>query len=282
MVKRPIFLETLIGVCIVAYVCWTLVNVDITDVSGTQPPCPDSSAREYAVKRMNVLPEDAVLFTTQGWFYDLYIQQVENRRPDVDVLFWYAFDPGERFPGILEFNYPRLQFPQSTPDMSREDRVMHMVAANLRNRPVFFDVDTRQHQIMDHLMPWFVYYRVVEEEIGELTPELIEQIHENCRWIADTWAGDADWGARRQYALPLAVIATYFYDRNLLEDALRLFEMAYQVDTGFYEAIYMQGVVYHYLGNKGKAQEWLTKAEALEPWRKEAGEALEVCCGKEM
>lgn len=271
---KAILVEILMAVCIVGYVCWALANVDTTQVSDNQPPCPDSDAREYAVMRMNVLPEDAVVFTIQGWFYDLYMQQVENRRPDVDILFWYSFEPAERFPPISESDNSRLKFPKWMPDMSREDRVMHMVAANLRNRPVFFDVDTRQHQVIGHLVPYFVYYKVIEEEIGELTPELIGKIHENCRWIADIWAGDADWGARRQYALPLAVIATYFYDKNLLEDALRVFELAYRVDTEFYEAIYMQGVVHWYLGNEELAREWLMKAEELEPWREEAGEAL--------
>lgn len=242
--------------------------------------CGEPDMRSYANLRMQSLPEDGILFNRSGWFSDMYMQYVENRRPDVDMLFWYAVGQDNQLRvAVDKERYPRVEFPTDLGQYDREHKVLAITQRNIRaGRPVFWDYSS--HGIVNHLWPVGMFYQVIPEDIGELSPQMVDAVHRNAEMVFNTAIkcseplDDYAEEGRREWATIFAVFGDYFWERRMDEDALKLYLMAYELYPGFYEVVTMVGELNYHLGRIEEARKWFREAIEVCPWRDEAKKQL--------
>jgi len=131
----------------------------------------------YGKQLLEQLPADAILFCEYAWFPLLYLQQIEQQRPDLtfivqgEVFAPRYFSPlsTDRFPNI------RARLTSDTPVMmSILDYFLRLSRLNEQEHPLFWDADGQYQKFFtDYLSPRGLLFAFTPGAKVERTPEIM-------------------------------------------------------------------------------------------------------------
>ena len=139
----------------------------------------------YANTVFNSIEGNGVILGKSILFGAWYMQGVENRRPDVDVLFRNAFYQEHRFADVSAAAYPRLRYPNLTSAETPGRRMATLVLLNIAERPIYWDPEEDQKWFLTHLVPHGLLYRVTEAERQTLSTEEVTAHRRRLRHILE-------------------------------------------------------------------------------------------------
>lgn len=202
-----------------------------------------------------------------AWFQTLYLQAVENSRPDVSSVLRNAFLAPEVFYGVNNDKFPLLVIPEREKESSPYSFMMDTVDRNVRRLPVYwYQIDKLAP--LKRMVPRGIIFQVLPEGIEPGEMELNEHVEKLYQFMQvefdDTYFWKDEEG-RKVYSLNLTGLAMYFLENRLVPHSELMQRLAYQVDPASPSVVNNYGVLYEYLGRFKEAEEMYGRALALDP-----------------
>jgi tetratricopeptide (TPR) repeat protein len=135
------------------------------------------SAELYGTQLLAQLPSDALLFSHYAWFPLLYLQHVEQRRPDLTFLAQSEILLPTHFSFLSKKRYPNITLGTSTKPvrMSPFDYFWALCRMNQNEHPLFWDADGYfQTQFDAYLLPQGLLFAFTPGQEVELTPQVLQ------------------------------------------------------------------------------------------------------------
>jgi tetratricopeptide (TPR) repeat protein len=208
-----------------------------------------------------------VLLDQYAWFQTLYLQAVENSRPDVSSILRNAFAFPDFFYRVDNRKFPLLRIPEQEAGGSPFRFMMNTIEANIDRLPIYwYQVDKLAP--LKRMVPRGMVFQVFPEGMEPTTDDLNEHVKKLYRFM-ETEFGDPyfweDEEGRKVYSLNLTGLAMYFLQNGRSRHAHLMQRLAYQVDPESPSVVNNYGVLYEYLGQIEKAEEMYRKGAELEP-----------------
>ncbi|KPJ54012.1 hypothetical protein AMJ39_02310 [candidate division TA06 bacterium DG_24] len=227
-------------------------------------------AREYVHDMAEILPQRALFITENSvdYFVLLYLQLVRGERLDVDPVYspllateWYRErlrDRGLRLgndrdePGL-----PQAQI------AGRGSVAESLAALNIDDRPVYYSPGPRFMIDPGRLVPCGLVYRCLRDERDVTQEELVQ--HRLLLKGYGAPRGRIDRKTRTHYALLHAHLGSYWFERQLFEEARHAYEQAELYDPRNPAIHYDLGVIFERLGSRDDAVAAYRRAVELGP-----------------
>lgn len=194
----------------------------------------DYSAALYGRHLLEQLPSDALLFSHYAWFPLLYLQQVEQRRPDVTVMLQgevfsprhFAFLSKKRFPNVGLITSPERMV------ISTVDYFWMFCKLNGQDHPLFWDADEKYQRILEeYLHPQGLLFAFDPSKKVDITPRILQ-----THWDLLSGAtkrilqGTPDKESRLFMANKLNLISAYFKKRGFDEMVAKTYQAGLQIN----------------------------------------------------
>jgi len=130
----------------------------------------------YGKQLLEQLPADAILFCHYSWFPLLYLQQVEQWRPDLTFILqgeifmprYFSFISKKRFPNI------RLVTSDTPVVLSNLEYFWRLSRLNEPEHPLFWDPDGQYQQYLaDYLLPRGLLFAFTPDARVDITPDIL-------------------------------------------------------------------------------------------------------------
>src|SRR5262249_38098102 len=114
------------------------------------------STELYGKQLLEQLPSDAIFFSQYAWFPLLYLQQVEQTRPDVTLLLHSEIFFTSEFAFLSQKRFPYITLVTSAEPvrMSTFEYFQQLCKLNQQDHPLFWDADSQFQALFDaYLLP---------------------------------------------------------------------------------------------------------------------------------
>jgi tetratricopeptide (TPR) repeat protein len=186
------------------------------------------SAELYGTYLLEQLPSDAILFSDYSWFPLLYLQYVEQRRPDLTVLLQGEVFTPQYYAPLSKKRFPNIRLSSSTEPMvmSTEDYFWLLAKINHADHPLFWDPEPDYDtSIGTYLLPKGLLFAFNPEQKTDITPEVL-RTHRQLwlRAIPHILAGIHDDEAAQLLASKLNLIGRHLRRRGFAAEAASMYQ----------------------------------------------------------
>lgn len=254
-----------------AVMLYLLMGVTVASSAVANKPYADKS-RYYSTDRfgkylLQSIEYKGFLLDQFAWFQTLYLQAVENSRPDVSSVLRNAFIAPEIFYNVNNDKFPLLVIPEREKESSPYGFMMDTVDGNVRRLPVYwYQIDKLAP--LKRMVPRGIIFQILPEGVGPGEREMNEHVEKLYQFMQVEFGDPYFWKdgeGRKVYSLNLTGLAMYFLENKLVRHSELMQRLAYQVDPESSSVVNNYGVFYEYLGRFREAEEMYRRALALEP-----------------
>jgi tetratricopeptide (TPR) repeat protein len=227
------------------------------------------STESYGKQLLEQLPPDAILFCEYAWFPLVYLQQVEQQRPDLTFLLqgevffpnYYTLPSQKRFPNIHHVTSDKPTKVITT------DYFWLLSRLNTKDHPLFWDPPPGwQIDLTGHLLPQGLFYSFHPDDMIALTPDVL-RVHEKLlsRSTNRILQGALEDSTTYFLTHKLNIIGRDFRRKGLIKEAAKTYQAALNMRPEYYLTLNNYGALLLSQGDLSKALEQFSIAYAQNP-----------------
>lgn len=187
------------------------------------------TAETYAKQLLHQLPTDAILFSGYSWFPLLYLQHVEQRRPDLTIILQGDVIAPQYFAYLSKERFPNIQLsPQDEPFVMTTGNYFWLLSQlNHQEHPLFWDPDPAHGpSIQANLIPQGLLFAFNPIRPLEVTPAIMQNHLANLTKTTNyILAQGQDKEATDLLASKMYFFGRYYHRRELPETASKMYQI---------------------------------------------------------
>lgn len=227
------------------------------------------SAELYGQHLLEQLPPDSLLFCDYSWFPLLYLQQVEQRRPDLTFILQGELFFPEYFPPVSSGRFPNLTH---IPNLelvkaSTFDYFWELSTLNQDIHPLFLDPEGQLHKALSgDLIPQGLLFAFRPGAKVELTEQMLSgHANQLIRTINSILQGPYDDEATALLINKINYIADHFRHLQQPKEAENMYHAALRLEPESANVHYNYGTLLRQMDQPKEALEHLYQAYLLNP-----------------
>jgi len=257
-----------VSACLVGGIVITLSqtfsrHVNVASQSGNY------STELYGKQLFEQLPLDAVFFSEYSWFPLLYLQQVEQRRPDLTLLLQSEVFFPSHFTFLSKKRFPNITLVTSAEPVriSPLEYFQQLYQLNQQDHPLFWDADRMFQTMFDEsLLPEGLLFAFTPGQKVEMTPQVLRAHHDllahsTHRILHET----LDIEGYDFLSGKMNLIGLYFERRGLADEAIAMYKAGLSIQPDRFDLHNNYGGVLLTQGRFPAALEQFNAAYSEEP-----------------
>lgn len=256
-------------------------------------------AHEFGMSLLSGVEKDAIVLVNNAspLFISWYLKYVEKQGKDVKVIDRKTLKM-ESYRLHLVEQYPEIDFPQAffnIPKLNRKDYqdslkmrtalfIKEMIKTNEDKFTIYWEDGKDDSLIDDYLTPSGILFKVQPERVERLTEEMIKTHYEFMEKLDAKTKNESkdfeDLKTKEYYSITLDEVGTYFYRKNLIDDALYHYAFSLRFDQQNPSVLNNLGVCLAKKGMLQKAVLVFEEALRLDPNNQDAHNNLGLCLSK--
>lgn len=256
-------------------------------------------AHEFGMSLLSGVEKDAIVLVNNAspLFISWYLEYVEQQGKGVKVIDRKTLKM-ESYRLHLVKQYPEINFPSpffDIPELNRKDYldslkmrtalfIKEMIKANEDKFPIYWEGGKDDSLIYDYLSPSGILFKVQAEKVERLTEEILKTHYEFMEKLdAETKNRSQDFEdlkTKEYYSITLDEVGSYFYRKNLIDDALYHYAFSLRFDPQSPSVLNNLGVCLAKKGMLQKAVLVFEEALRIDPNNQDAHSNLGLCLSK--
>ena len=219
------------------------------------------------------LPEGSLVFTVWQWFSAVYLQEVEGRRLDLQIVGTGELKRPDWFRSVSPERFPDLALPDM--ELTKDTWTKYMpalISANIGERRAFLETDQDTFVPLErNIVPYGFLFEVLTNEDARTVDVDTQTYLARLRTFLSAEMERPDFfddpGAAQTFAILTVTSGTYFLRRNEAPTAIAMLRLSKLFDPDGSDATAFLGVAHHSLGQFEEAERYLREAVSRTPDR---------------
>ncbi|MBZ0253939.1 MAG: tetratricopeptide repeat protein, partial [Candidatus Methylomirabilis sp.] len=219
--------------------------------------------------------EGALVFPVWQWFQAVYLQEIEGRRPDLQIMATTELKRPEWFRATADRRrFPNLRLPEGVP-LHADNFARYMPAlinANIGERRVFIETDQDTDEpLQGHLAPAGFLFEVLPDDEASAHPTDLVSYFRDLRGFLEAEIERPEFfedrGAAQTYSCLASSVGLHLLRSGRPPAAIALFELSRLMDPMSTDSVALIGAARHAMNDLEGAERALREAVALAPYR---------------